>query len=327
MMLVARPRSLTLGSKQLQTPAYFPSISSVKTQLQPLDYLSVLSALGGLTDKYLVSAFDLLPLLDTSEAKKCIDTSRESGGIVLMDSGNYESFWKRAQESWKQDNFHTALDSFSCDLAFGFDEQAPPNNEDEHIDLVVNRWQLDQQRAGTCRIVPIIHGASVALPELCRKVAERTGVEFIAVAERRLGDGLIARAQTIRAIRASLDSLGRYVFLHILGTGNPISLAVFSLEGADSFDGLEWCQTVVDHESALLFHLSQADLFIGQTTWSDADLPFHIKSLAHNLEFYRDWMVRLKKANTRELHLDFCKFNFPSRIYRICADSLGWANS
>lgn len=323
-MLAERPQSLTLGSKQLQTPAYFPSISSVKTPLRPLDYLCVLTALSGLSDKYLVSAFDLLPLKDESNSKKCIDTARDAGSVVLMDSGNYESFWKDAQGSWKQADFHSTLDAFPCDLAFGFDEQAPPDDDDEHISLVVNRWELDQRRAGMCRIVPIVHGNRDALPELCRKVAKQTGVEFIAVAERRLGDGLIARAQAIKAIRQSLNSLGRYIFLHILGTGNPISMAVFSSEGADSFDGLEWCQTVVDHDSGLLFHLSQVDFFIGQTVWSDADVPFHIKALAHNLEFYRDWMSRLKKANTRKLRMEFCQFNFPSRIYRICAESLGW---
>lgn len=324
-MLGERPSSLVLGAKQLQTPTYFPSISSVKTPLRPLDYLSVLSTTSGLTDKYLASAFDLLPLKEGANARQYIDATRDSGGVVLMDSGNYESFWKDTQGGWKQVDFHAALDAFPCDLAFGFDEQAPPADEDEHVALVVSRWELDQRKAGACRIIPIVHGSQAALPELCRKVAEQTGIEFIAVAERRLGDGLIARAQTIKAIRQSLDSLGRYVFLHVLGTGNPISMAVFSIEGADSFDGLEWCQTVVDHESGLLFHLSQADFFIGQTAWSDADIPFRIKVLVHNLEFYRDWMARLQRANTKALRVEFCKFNFPNRIYQMCSESFGWA--
>jgi hypothetical protein len=263
-------------------------------------------------------------LKDGSDAKLCIDAARESGYVVLMDSGNYESFWKRAQGTWKQADFHAALDAFPCDLAFGFDEQAPPDDEREHVALVVARWELDQRRAADCRIIPIVHGSQTELPELCRKVAEQTGVEFISVAERRLGEGLLARARTIRAIRQALDSLGRYVFLHILGTGNPISLAVFSIEGADSFDGLEWCQTVVDHESGLLFHLSQADFFIGQSAWSGDDVPFRIKVLAHNLEFYRDWMSRLQRANTKELRVKFCKFNFPNRIYKMCSESFGW---
>ena len=82
-MLGERPSSFVLGSKQLQTPAYFPSISSVKTSLRPLDYLSVLSTSRGLSDKYLASAFDLLPLKDGSDARLCIDAARESGCVVL----------------------------------------------------------------------------------------------------------------------------------------------------------------------------------------------------------------------------------------------------
>ena len=323
--MIERPQSIVFESKQIQTPAYFPSISSIKTPRLPLDYLSVLSALSGVTNKFLVSAFDLLPLKGEPDAKRCIDTAREAGSVVLMDSGNYESFWKNAQASWTQPDFHATLEAYSCDIAFGFDEQAPPDDEDIHVDLIVSRWRLDQDRAGKCQIIPIVHGDSNALPNLCRKVAHQTGVNFIAVAERRLGDGLIARTLAIRAIRQSLDSLGRYVFLHILGTGNPISMAVFSAEGADSFDGLEWCQTVVDHDSGFLFHLSQADFFIGQSAWSDTDFPFHIKVLAHNLEFYRDWMDRLQRADTKKLKMEFCQFNLPSRIYRICAKSLGWA--
>lgn len=322
--MIERPQSIILESKQLQTPLYFPSISSIKTPHQPLDYLSVLSALSGVTNKFLISAFDFLPLRDEPDATYCISKARDAGSTVLMDSGNYESFWKNSQAHWKQPDFHAALDAYSCDIAFGFDDQAPPDDENEHIDLIVSRWQLDQNRAGKCQIIPIIHGNSHALPQLCRKVAQQTGVGFVAVAERRLGDGLIARALTIRAIRQSLDSLGRHVFLHILGTGNPISMAVFSVEGADSFDGLEWCQTVVDYDSGFLFHLSQADFFISQSVWSDADLPFHIKVLAHNLEFYKNWMDRLQRASREKLMVNFCRFNFPDRIYRICADSLEW---
>ena len=67
-MMIERPQSIFLESKQIQTPAYFPSISSVKTPRQPLDYLSVLSALSGVTDKFLVSAFDLIPLKSEPDA-------------------------------------------------------------------------------------------------------------------------------------------------------------------------------------------------------------------------------------------------------------------
>lgn len=129
-----------------------------------------------------------------------------------MDSGNYESFWKNAQTNWKQSDFHKMLANFPCDLAFGFDEQQPPANAEDHITLVVERWKADQASAGSCTIIPIIHAPSSELPALCAAVATETGVMILAVPERRLGDGVLERARAVKAIRSTLNELGRYVF-------------------------------------------------------------------------------------------------------------------
>ena len=147
---------------------------------------------------------------------------------------------------------------------------------------------------------------------------------MIAVPERRLADGVFEPARTVRAIRESLNAQGQYVGLHLLGTGNPISIALYSIAGADSFDGLEWCQTVVDYESGILFHLSQADFFKGQTKWGDRDLPFQAFVLAHNLEFYADWLSRLRHAIHAGEGIAFARTNFPKRIFNQCSAALGW---
>lgn len=147
---------------------------------------------------------------------------------------------------------------------------------------------------------------------------------MLAVAERRLGDGVIERTHSVRAIRNELNKLDRYVVLHLLGTGNPISIALYSAMGADSFDGLEWCQTVVDHETGLLYHLSQADFFATQTVWSETGLSFQARTLAHNLEFYASWMHRLRAAIANGTVIDFCRHNFPAHVFRHCAAAFDW---
>lgn len=268
-MAVARATELNIGPRSLPLPVYFPSISSVKTALRPQDYLQLLSSLGGLNDQFLMSAFDLAGIKQPQPVQTVLSSARQAGVVTLMDSGNYESFWKDAQKDWKQADFHKMLADFPSDLAFGFDEQQPPTNADDHIALIEERWQTDQAAAGSCQIIPIIHGSASELPALCAAVATKTGITMLAVPERRLGDGILERACAVKAIRAALNDLGRYVALHLLGTGNPISIALYSAMGADSFDGLEWCQTVVDHETGLLYHLSQADFFAGQTAWGD----------------------------------------------------------
>ena len=142
--------------------------------------------------------------------------------------------------------------------------------------------------------------------------------------ERVLGSGILERTKAVRSIREALDRIDRYVVLHLLGTGNPISLALYANAGADSFDGLEWCQTVVDHESALLHHFSQGDFFRLQTRWGSIDIAYLPRTLAHNLEFYWDWMARLGDALSEDAGSEFCRHNFPERIYVQCAAAFGW---
>lgn len=322
-----RPPELIVGGKALSLPVYFPSISTVKTALQPQDYMQVLASLMGVNNQFLVSAFDLAELAQPEDAEKLLQSFCVAGGVTLMDSGNYESFWKNARDTWKQDSFHKMLTEFPCDLAFGFDEQQPPDDVDEHLALLVNRWREDQAAAGSCQIVPIIHANAKDLPALCNAFAEQTGVSMLAVAERRLGDGIIDRARSVQAIRGELNKLDRYVVVHLLGTGNPISIALYSAMGADSFDGLEWCQTVVDHDTGLLYHLSQADFFAKQTAWAEGGFSFSARTLAHNLDFYVSWMKRLQIAISNGTVIDFCRRNFPEHVFRHCAIEFGWVNS
>ena len=320
-----RKRSLQLGNLTLESSVFFPSVSSVKTALKPKDYVALLNALSEVNKQYLVSAFDLCQEDSTDREffRDALLKAAETGTVVLMDSGNYESYWKDARTTWTQNHFHQALGDYPCALAFAFDEQQPPDDFDTHIQLICDRYALDQSFAPGI-IIPIIHGNADSLPALCAAVASSCGISILAVAERQLGDGVFDRVQTVSAIRKSLDETGQNVGLHLLGTGNPISMALYSLGGADSFDGLEWCQTVVDHESGLLHHLSQADFFSRQTSWHEMDLSFHAKTLAHNLEFYNGWLSRLRGSFEKSEVLEFCRLNFPPRIFTQCNEVLGW---
>lgn len=323
-MAITRPKEIILGNVRLPTPVFFPSISTIKTALTPAQYLATLHFLRDLKKHFLISAFDLSRTDDAHNLAKSLIDAQDAGFTVLMDSGNYESYWKDEQEDWKQSDFHDVLKRFSCSFAFGFDEQKPPLDEDSHVKLVVERWQRDQRAAGNRVIVPIVHGSAEALLNLCPRIAQEIQVPMIAVAERRLGDGVFERTRSVVSLRERLDGIGRYVGLHLLGTGNPTSIALYSWAGADSFDGLEWCQTVVDHETGLLFHLSQSDFFRQQTVWGDGDITFHSRTLAHNLAFYSDWMQRLRQAVYDDNVINFCRLNFQPRIFRQCVTAFKW---
>jgi len=80
------------------------------------------------------------------------------------------------------------------------------------------------------------------------------------------------------------------------------------MAGADSFDGLEWCQTVVDHETGKLFHFQQWDLFRDQTDWGrNGALPYIQSVLMHNLDFYRQFMEDLRNAMRNSASEEFLR--------------------
>jgi len=143
-----------------------------------------------------------------------------------------------------------------------------------------------------------VHSKSAnAFPAICMQVARALGSPLVAVPERELGEGILECALTIGKIRKALNQLGKYIPLHVLGTGNPLSILVYTWAGADSFDGLDWCQTVANHVDGRLYHSLQLDFFVGQSEFAqDVEMSYITRLLAHNLEFYRKWMAEIQEG-------------------------------
>lgn len=305
---MARNRTFDLCIAQtvIPLPCFFPSVSSVKTNLVPVDYVELLDAAAH--PLFLVSAYDIAHVASEHRQRMAaaLKRSNERGTAILMDSGNYERFWK-GDPAWTLDLFHEVARTSEHHLCFCYDNQEPPGFADAIAEDVIASVLRDQKHAvGT--VVPIIHGPTALLSSAARAVAEHLCPILLAVPERALGDGIVARAETVRQIREALNELEFYCPLHLLGTGNPLSIAIYAMAGADSFDGLEWCQTVVDHKTGKLFHFQHWDLFKEQTDWGRTrTLPYAQTVLMHNLEFYRKFMEGLREALINEMFEDFLK--------------------
>lgn len=270
----------------------------------PVDYIELLDATA--YPLYLISAYDIANSCPENQLRidAALKRSRTRGSVILMDSGNYEAFWKGDMD-WQADRFYAISSTYEHDLGFCYDNQEPPDTAAAISEDVVGAVLRDQdQCVGT--IVPIVHGPPDLMPAAAQKVAELLCPVLLAVPERALGDGIAARTRSVRRIRQALDALGFYCPLHLLGTGNPISIIAYAMAGADSFDGLEWCQTVVDHKSALLFHFQQWDFVREQTEWgSNGILPYIQSALMHNLDFYVTFMRNLRDAMQRNVPYEF----------------------
>jgi queuine/archaeosine tRNA-ribosyltransferase len=309
--LLIRPKVLNIGEKHLELPFFFRSVSSHETALRPAAAVHALTLFR--SSALLVSAYDIINEEEEQRGQMIagLDSCKAAGDIVLLDSGNYEAYRKR-DRTWNADRFHEALKITPHDIALSFDNPHPPPNVDGMVAGVLNSVG-DDMRHTDKPVLPIIHIPQNAshemvleiIPEVMKRICQKLRPIAIAIPERELGDGILTRARAVYVIRAALDELGFYQPLHLLGTGNPLTIAVLAAVGADLFDGLEWCRTVADSETGHLFHLQHYEFFswqdklalspIVQQAVTTEKVAYSAKVAFHNLEFFSTWMTELRE--------------------------------
>lgn len=305
-------RPHTIASGKVSLPSLFLSVSSHETQLVPLEALKALRVFG--TPTILISAYDLLPSRRPRGIQQELRRIRSQGGFVLVDSGNYEAS-RRDDDSWKPQDLELALEGIPHDWAYCFDEMEPSKDKRRSVRQIIAAIARDQKFT-KAPVLPIIHAPASSsngydltdLPYVVREVADQLKPPMIALAERELGRGLIQRAQNMRRIRNELDHLSFYQPIHLLGTGNPWSIAVLAAAGADSFDGLEWCRVAVDRQQHRLNHYQHFDFFSYQaqmasspitvSALSDKNIDYAGKVAFHNLDYYRELTHDLQASAT-----------------------------
>lgn len=306
--LLPRPSTFTAGGKAVPAPVFFHSVSSHETQLRPDVAVRALSVFGAQT--ILVSAYDAVARKHPTKMVEELGRCRDAGAMILLDSGNYEAFRKN-NKRWNADVFHAAMAVTPHDIAFCFDQVRPPRDIDRIARNVVEAVERDSKHT-TAPVLPIVHAPrnsdgsfdTDCLPELMRRVARELTPPLLAIPERELGNGIVERARTVLAIRRSLDYLGFRQPLHLLGTGNPVTMAILAAAGADSFDGLEWCRVVADHADGRMYHFHHYDFFAYQSKLADSPVTreaavsdkvnYAGKAVFHNLAFFAEWVNELQ---------------------------------
>jgi len=258
----------------------------------PFEHLRVVHELKYPT--VLLSAYDLSRAA-TAIRRQLVELLTQycgDGGVVMFDSGAYESYWLRDQ-SWMHSEYVHAVQTTPLHLAFCLD--APREVSAEAIIRATNR---DRDATKSSTIAPIVHSNTASeFPALCSRVARALHSPLLAVPERELGADVVQGAGTLKEIRIALDQLGFPISIHVLGAGNPLSLLVYAASGAASFDGLDWCQTVADYATATMHHSRLLPVFENETEFSGRqEIGYGARLLAHNLQFYRGWMNTLQGA-------------------------------
>lgn len=315
------PRTFSIEEykKELKTPFFFPAVSTVKTNFSPIEYVDLIKKVQ--YPGYLVSAYDIHYSEDEvkKELIKKVSESTEQGLFTFLDSGNYESFWHN-DDKWSIKNLEPILKEITVDFCFSYD-LFWNNKENEYvketITLIAQTAAL--QRNGTT--VPIIHATPELVPKIIKRVVDQINPEVVSVPERELGFSIFERAKIVKRIRDELDKTGIPIPLHLLGTGNPISILIYSLCGADMYDGLEWCKNVVNPKTGQLLHFVQKDLIECDCEACKSDAPYPFQTMAHNLNFYQKFISRLTKSfkdnNFNELLEEYIEKSKISQIKKI----------
>lgn len=284
----------TIGG--LPTPVFYPSVSCVsKNVWGVVDHVELLVAAN--FPQFLVSCFDIHKGRNDLRLKATLDKANEQNQVILYDSGIYEVVWSRSKR-WNRKKYLRTLRENRVTHAFCLDEYIVSTTYSISADSLVEEMKQTSNQLGKEIVSPIIHCRDVdEYTDICVETSKLVRPRLLAIPERELGAGVVEVATNIARIRAALNELDTYQNLHILGTGNPLSMMVYAFAGADSFDGLDWCQTVVDYETATLHHTWHFDLYAYQGNWDGMkDMGLLTKCFLHNLDFYNNWMAELKNA-------------------------------
>lgn len=311
-----RPRSVAVGTKSLNLPSFVFSISSFETQLDPVDGVELVAQLAA--PACLISAYDTAEHVGKNRRAKfwrAIDAIRESESILFLDSGNYEASRKHDYRSalnpkgWSADGFYAAVDEVGADIVFSYDKLNPTGSVAKVTGGILSRYEKDARntRLDPNTLSPVLHlpaAPPAKIPataaEMATRVARALRPSLIAIPERELGDGILARMKAVKAMRSALNELDFYQPLHILGTGNPTSIAALAACGGDCFDGLEWCRTAANYDNNNLLHFQHFDLlqqsFAGRITNPDVrnivetpSLPFVLRAASYNYDYFCEW--------------------------------------
>lgn len=280
----------------LSGPVYFPSISSVaKTKWDVGDFVDFLVA--SQHPYFLVSCYDLYNNKRKDELLTQLKRSKQDQ-FILLDSGIYEQVWHQ-NSSWNIEKYHEIISNDIFSEAFCYDSYFLSGKEisvDDIYKSIIDSRLNDVSN----RISPIVHcNCNDDFAGYSFELMKMVSPSILAFPERELGRGVFEIAKKIIEIRETMNAINSEQIIHILGTGNPISIMLYYFAGANTFDGLDWCQTVVDFDTAKLHHYQHLDLYKHQSkSGLDMDYSFMTRCYLHNLEFYTWWTSELKNIHT-----------------------------
>lgn len=309
----SRLRKITIRGKEFFTPVYFASITTaaLRTNFGPL--IDVVFQLP--YPNLLISTYDVYHSYNESDRKKIIDLLEEyscEGNFVFADSGLFElsTFQKN---DWTYDNYEQIIKNMKYDFFASYDVENPSKIEDgKLLSLTLENLKksfslsTDGQCISLCR-TSNMDDTSNLIDDVIKNNVEYSS--YVAITERDIGKSLIDNYKSIKKIRENVDKYNPNGLIHVLGCGDPISMAVMSYAGADSFDSVDWNRWLLDPitlEYENITHINIINCSCNACTANNMD--DRERAWRHNLLFYHKFIGDLTYAIGNDIDLiDFLK--------------------
>jgi queuine/archaeosine tRNA-ribosyltransferase len=249
--------------------------------------------------RLLISAYDYGSVRTTGQRKVVGRLSeyyrRES--VVMLDSGVFESFW-RDDSRWNFQRYRKSVRNIDSDFFFSFDIlPSSRTNIDSFRKLTTRSISDSLDITDSSQCIPIVHaGNTKQLLETVAHLVRKNASMFVtlAVSERELGLTLSERGTSITRLRQILDDKGEGL-LHVLGCGNPASMAVYVYCGADTFDSLDWATCACDPTRDAIVDISHFELLECKCDVCTGPAVDHnTRVFLHNLLFYQNYSLKLQ---------------------------------
>jgi hypothetical protein len=155
----------------------------------------------------------------------------------------------------------------------------------------------------------------VQVRNIIARVGELGAFDIVGFTEKELGSSILDRMTNIAEIRLAMDKAGINIPIHVYGSLDPITSALYFLAGAEIFDGLTWLRYGYLEGSAC-YHQNYGARKIGIHRTDDF---VKAKTMQENLSYLSELTYQMR---TFLLDLDFKMFKGNATLMCDCFDKL-----
>ncbi|MHA1974511.1 MAG: hypothetical protein ACTSW1_16045 [Candidatus Hodarchaeales archaeon] len=287
---MARKGQITINSKEIETPCFFPSISSYGLKI-PLE--TVTSIVKEYTPpRILVSCYDI------EKYSKAFDFLDDYNGIKFYDSGLFESYWLN-DKSWTFSKYLDVIRSNQPDIYTSFDYI--PEEKTDSKKYIENTSKLidDSNIKENAFFLPVIHpNNQVNILNLTTKLLEKHGenIKGFSFSEKDMGYNIIDIIKNIKTIKKMVEKVQEDTIIHMLGCGHPINLLIYASLGVDIFDSRSWSNSVINGYNLMQYPFSYLEgIDCECDICKKADIDYVTKTLLHNVISYENITNSIKE--------------------------------